>query len=356
MDISSGSLRSLLTQNEGREGLFEKARQVRAKYFGNEVFAYGFNYFSTHCMNRCGFCGFRHDNTQAYRYRNSPSRVIGDAQRLAETGVHLIDLTMGEDPYYIYHPERLADLIYGVKQTTGLPVMVSPGVVRNEHLELLRQAGAVWIALYQETFNRDAFMHLRMGQDYDRRLELKLEAVRAGLLVEEGILTGWGDSITEAFQSVQQMQQAHPSQVRVMTLVPQDGTPLEGLAPLDSERELLLIAAMRLLYPDKLIPATLDVEGLDGLERRLNAGANVITSIIPPQSGLAGVVHKDDVDSGGRSLPQLLPIIEKAGLKLASQASYEDWLQAAIAEQERGLSSESDAAGLEFSDDLAEVV
>lgn len=48
---------------------------------------------------------------------------------------------------------------------------------------------------------------------------------------------------------------------------------------------------MRLLFPDKLIPASLDVDGISGLELRLMAGANVVTSIIPPNEGLAGVAQ-----------------------------------------------------------------
>ena len=46
--------------------------------------------------------------------------------------------------------------------------------------------------------------------------------------------------------------------------------------------ELLTIAVMRLAMPDRLIPASLDVDGIRGLERRLQAGANVVTSIVPP--------------------------------------------------------------------------
>ena len=36
--------------------LFEAARYVRDRNFGNKVFLYGFVYFSTHCKNNCSFC------------------------------------------------------------------------------------------------------------------------------------------------------------------------------------------------------------------------------------------------------------------------------------------------------------
>lgn len=328
-------LQSLLGDTDNTEEIFGKARQARSTHFGDKVFAYGFNYFSTYCRNLCTFCQYRKDNDQVRRYRNSPLQVVEDARRLADSGVHLIDLTMGEDPYYQESPDAFADLISQVRQATRLPVMISPGMVRPEDLVLFRQAGALWFALYQETFDQKAYARLRVGQDFAERLQLKAKAVEYGMLVEEGIMTGWGESRADAASSLLQMGSSHPSQVRVMTFVPQKGTPLESRESQDSNRELRMIALLRLLYPDKLIPASLDVEGPQGLEARLNAGANVITSIIPPHSGLSGVARESDIDDGGRSLSQLMPIIENAGLRLASQADYESFLQMELEEHKR---------------------
>ncbi|MDR2035892.1 MAG: methylornithine synthase PylB [Coriobacteriales bacterium] len=332
MKYDANSILALLNGSEGKEELFRRAQQARAAHFGNKVFAYGFNYFSTYCVNHCTFCYYRSSNAQALRYRNDPRQVVEDAKRLASSGVHLIDLTMGEDPYYRSHPKRLADLISDVSAACELPVMISPGVIEAEQLELLKQAGAVWFALYQETFVKEAYERLRIGQDFDRRLEIKREAVQRGLLLEEGILTGWGESQKQVADSLANMDQARPSQVRVMTFVPQKGTPLEGRTPANSDRELQIIAVMRLLYPHKLIPASLDVEGPRGLEARLNAGANVITSLIPPASGLLGVARNDDIEDGARSLAHITPTIQAAGLELASLADYRAFIAKAQAE------------------------
>lgn len=62
--------------------------------------------------------------------------------------------------------------------------------------------------------------------------------------------------------------------MRTMTFVPQDGTPMEKTTQNSFLSELLNIAVMRILFPDKLIPASLDVDGLAGLKDRLQAGAN----------------------------------------------------------------------------------
>ena len=74
--------------------------------------------------------------------------MLEAAGRLAADGVHLLDLTLGEDPYYVepagFH--RLLELVSALKETTGLPIMVSPGVLSAEQLVRLREAGADWYA------------------------------------------------------------------------------------------------------------------------------------------------------------------------------------------------------------------
>jgi methylornithine synthase len=96
--------------------------------------------------------------------------------------------------------------------------------------------------------------------------------------------------------------------------------------PQDNLKELIIIAVMRLVLPDRLIPASLDVGGLDGLKARLNAGANVVTSIVPPQRGLAGVAnHSLDIENSRRTLYHILPILKTCGLEPASSEEYLAW-------------------------------
>lgn len=83
--------------------------------------------------------------------------------------------------------------------------MVSPGVLSAEQLVRLREAGADWYACYQETHNRDLFTRLRLEQDYDRRKRTRLEAAGCGLLAEDGLLTGVGESAEDLADSILDM-------------------------------------------------------------------------------------------------------------------------------------------------------
>ena len=285
------------------ELLFSAARTVRARAFGDVVFLYGFVYFSTYCKNACAFCYYRATDGASPRYRKSIGEVVEAAGRLRDSGVDLIDLTMGEDPRYLDDPDALPALVRAVADETRLAIMVSPGVVGPGMLRRLRATGADWYALYQESYDPALYSRLRLGQPADRRIRAKRQARRAGLLVEEGLMTGFGEPLSSFARSVSALRGVDAQQVRVMTFVPQAGTPLAGIAPADSLLERKAIAVMRLLFPGKLIPASLDVDGLAGLKGRLDAGANVVTSIIPPQTGLAGVAQAEaDIDNGARTV------------------------------------------------------
>lgn len=325
---------ALLNQKEPQamEAIFSTARDLREQYFGNRIFAYGFVYFSTYCRNECSFCFYRKSNAEPPRYRKTTEEITALAKALADSGVHLIDLTMGEDNAFLKEPESLIEIIEGVKAVTGLPVMISPGRVDEKTVDAFKKAGVTWYALYQETYDRSLYEKMRINQDYDARMKIKTYARSRGLLIEEGLLTGIGDTVENRADAMLAMGGIGASQVRTMTFVPQRGTPLEKTQAAGSVNELLNIAVMRLLYPDKLIPASLDVEGLAGLENRLKAGANVITSLIPPKTGLAGVSQSElDIDDGSRSLAEVRPRLARWGLRLATGDEYQAFVEKEMA-------------------------
>jgi len=311
--------------------LFLAARQVRHRYFGLKVFLYGFVYFSTYCRNNCRFCHYRKSNQKLSRYRKSASEVIAAAGRIADAGAHLIDLTMGEDPAFLQQGasgfEKLVQLVNHVKMRTGRPVMVSAGVIPRNIMSRLAVAGADWYACYQETHNRSLFKKLRPGQNYDARWQAKIDARRAGLLIEEGLLAGVGEQRQDISYSLEMMRRLDADQVRIMSFVPQSSIPLAPEALLDYLREPITIAVMRLVFPDRLIPASLDIDGLDGLQWRLEAGANVITSLILPGEGLAGVASGSlDIEDARRTPDGITPVLESCGLKAASLNDYLEWM------------------------------
>ncbi|ADL11904.1 methylornithine synthase PylB [Acetohalobium arabaticum] len=319
-----------LKDKESLEQVFKAAREIRRNYFGNKIFLYGFVYFSTYCRNECTFCYYRKSNNKSPRYRKTPDEILQIAESLMNSGVHLIDLTMGEDPaiYTENNFGSLKEIASQIKDQTNLPVMVSPGVLPEDEVLELEDCGADWYACYQETHNRDLFTELRVNQSYDRRMETKMLAKNNGLLIEDGILLGVGEEIEDRVNSILTMKELGVHQGRVMSFVAQEGTPMADSNTPPRREELLVIAALRLVLQDRLIPASLDVDGIEGLEDRLNAGANVVTSLIPPSSGLAGVSNSTlDIDEGHRTVNGVQKVIEELDLKIAAPELYKEWVE-----------------------------
>jgi methylornithine synthase len=147
------------------------------------------------------------------------------------------------------------------------------------------------------------------------------------MLVEDGILLGVGENLVDRAHSILTMKSEDVSQARVMSFIPQPQTPLAHLPTPPRMIECLSIATMRLAMPDRSIPASLDVDGINGLKMRLEAGANVVTSIIPPSKMLAGVSQSSlDIEQGLRSVPEVEKVLSDLGLQVAEAEVYSSWM------------------------------
>ena len=310
------------------EMLFEAARGARERMFGRKIFTYGFVYFSTYCRNNCRFCYYRASNGAIGRYRKTREEVVQLAGDLKDAGINLVDLTMGEDPKMCQDDySGFIDVVSSVRREVGISIMASPGALPKEMFPRIREAGADWHACYQETYNRDLFERLRVDQSFEDRMNQKVWAREAGLLAEDGMMIGLGETVGDRADTILRMGGLGCEQIRAMTFVPQEGTPMQGYVPHDSLQELKAIAVMRILFPDRLIPASLDVEGIAGLRTRIDAGANVITSIVPPKMNLAGVAqHELDIENGNRSLNHILGMLDRMGYRQGTCGEYVSFL------------------------------
>jgi methylornithine synthase len=160
-------------------------------------------------------------------------------------------------------------------------------------------------------------------------MNCKLAARAAGMRIEEGVLTGIGETPRDLYDSLMEMGRIGADQVRAMSFVPQKGSPMENRAKGDRTTELVFIALLRILYPHALIPASLDVDGMAGLAPRIDAGANVVTSIIPPRSGYQGVAQSElDIDEGARTAAEAAVMLKELGLRAATMDEYRAYLAA----------------------------
>ena len=93
--------------------LFALAQQTAQKSFGRQIFVRGLIEFTNYCKNDCLYCGIRHSNTHADRYRLSTEQIMACCESGYELGFRTFVLQGGEDPYYT--DERICEIVSGIK-------------------------------------------------------------------------------------------------------------------------------------------------------------------------------------------------------------------------------------------------
>ena len=88
-----------------RKRASEKAHET----YGNQVFIRGLIEFTNYCKNDCLYCGIRHSNTHADRYRLSTEQIMACCESGYELGFRTFVLQGGEDPYYT--DERICGIV-----------------------------------------------------------------------------------------------------------------------------------------------------------------------------------------------------------------------------------------------------
>ncbi len=95
--------------------LRKRASEKAHETYGNQVFIRGLIEFTNYCKNDCLYCGIRHSNTHADRYRLSTEQIMACCESGYELGFRTFVLQGGEDPYYT--DERICEIVSGLRQS-----------------------------------------------------------------------------------------------------------------------------------------------------------------------------------------------------------------------------------------------
>ena len=201
--------------------------------------------------------------------------------------------------------DRILHMITAIK-TTGLETCVTLGMLAPHQAVQLREAGLDFYNHNLDT-GREFYSKLITTRTYDDRLNT-LQAVRdAGLKVCCGGILGMGESHDDRIDLLYELASQTPQleSVPINTLVPVDGTPLEGQAPVTWDDLVRVIAVARILMPRAKI--------------RLSAGRSQMSDTLQAFCFLAGA---NSVFLGDRLLTtpnnppdQDLMLLERLGLR-----------------------------------------
>ena len=126
------------------------ARRITDKIFGKKIYLRGLIEFTSFCKNDCFYCGLRHSNKNAKRYRLSPDQIFESTDEGYSLGFRTFVLQGGEDPYFT--ERRLTYIIEGIKSRyPDCAVTLSVGERPFEEYAAFREAGADRYLLRHET-------------------------------------------------------------------------------------------------------------------------------------------------------------------------------------------------------------
>lgn len=276
---------SLIADRPEQEYLFARARQAAQTYYGNAVFIRGLIEFTSYCKNNCFYCGIRRDNRKAARYRLGKEEILDCCRQGYGLGFRTFVLQGGEDAYYT--DDLFAGLISEIKSSyPDCAVTLSAGEKPKESYRRFFEAGADRYLLRHETADEAHYRILHPAEmSFASRIRCLTDLKEIGFQTGCGFMVGSpGQTPEHLAEDMLFITELKPDMVGIGPFVPHHNTPFAGEAGGTAEQTVYLLALLRLLKPDLLIPATtaLGTVDPDGRERGVLAGANVVMPNLSP--------------------------------------------------------------------------
>ena len=269
------------------ELLYESAREIKRRYYGNDVFIRGLIEFTSFCKNDCYYCGLRCSNRNAERYRLTKEDILLCCRNGYELGFRTFVLQGGEDPYF--NADRLVDIIRSIKKEyPDCALTLSVGEKSYEEYKACFDAGADRYLLRHETADNEHYRMLHPKElSPENRKRCLYDLKRIGYQVGCGFMVGspWQteENLADDLLFIKELQ---PQMVGIGPFIPQHDTPFRDKKAGTLELTLFMLGLLRLTLPTALIPATTALGTIHplGREKGIQAGANVVMPNLSPVS------------------------------------------------------------------------
>lgn len=245
------------------EELFQTALSVKHRIYGDRIVLFAPLYVSDFCVNKCTYCGYRHDNPFPRR-RLTMEELAEEVRILQDLGHKRLAMEAGEDPVncdidYILDCIRT---VYGVHHKNGSIRRINVNIAATtvENYRKLKDAQIGTYILFQETYHRDTYAKVHVAgpkRNYDYHTTALCRAQEAGIDdVGAGVLFGLYDYRYEVLGLMMQAQHMEdrygvgPHTISVPRLKPamgQDPTAFPYLVTDDQFKK--LVAILRLAVP-----------------------------------------------------------------------------------------------------------
>ena len=173
---------------ELQEKIFELAREIKRKLYGNRIVMFAPLYLSDWCINGCVYCPYHSKNRTIPRRKLSQDEIREEVIALQDMGHKRLAIESGEDP--VHNPiEYILDsikTIYSTHHRNGAIRRVNVNIAATtvENYRKLKEAGIGTYILFQETYNRKNYEVLHPTgpkSDYAWHTEAMDRAMQGGI-------------------------------------------------------------------------------------------------------------------------------------------------------------------------------
>jgi biotin synthase len=287
-DVSREELEYILTTDDKEfvERLRDTAREVATAAYGKRIFMRGLIELSSHCKNDCLYCGLRRSNKTAVRYRLSDEQIYECCETGYRLGFRTFVMQGGEDGWF--DDKRMCRIVGTVRERfPDCAITLSLGERSRESYQALFDAGANRYLLRHETASPEHYARLHPSEmSWQNRIDCLYALKEIGYQVGCGFMVGSPyQTIDTLYADLLFLRQFQPQMVGIGPFISAHDTPFAGEPNGKVSDTLRLLAIIRLLLPDVLLPATTALGTLhpQGRELGIQFGANVVMPNLSPR-------------------------------------------------------------------------
>jgi len=271
--------------NEAYAVLQKEALRLRHGIYGNSVYIRGLIEISNYCKNDCYYCGIRKSNKHCSRYRLTRDEILSCCENGYRLGFRTFVMQGGEDAYF--SDDFMCALISDIKKMyPDCAVTLSLGEKSFDSYKRLFDAGADRYLLRHETADSEHYSRL-----HPNRLTLESRIRCLESLKKIGFQVGCGMMVGSPFQTpgtlavdLKFIEEFSPDMCGIGPFIPHKDTPFANEEKGSAELTCFLLAVIRIIKPNILLPSTtaLGTAASDGREKGILASANVVMPNLSP--------------------------------------------------------------------------
>jgi len=334
VNVSREDIVYLLTyiSNDDAVYLFEKANEIKTRFYQNRVFLRALIEISNYCTRECYYCGISGLVSRNDRFRMDRSTLMSSIDQAAFKGYQTFVIQGGEDPFFT--TDLLVEYIKTIKDKYPTHrITLSLGEKTYQEYQRLFDAGVDRYLLRHESASKKLYNEIHgPSMIFEKRRSCLFDLKRIGYQVGAGFMVGLPNQTADDLASdLLFLKELEPEMVGIGPYIVHDKTLMKNASSGGYLETTIMVALARLILPKALIPATTALGVLEplGREKALLRGANVLMPNVSPKDNLVKYeIYKNKTYAKDQTLDELGVRVGEMGLTLDfSQGDVYGWRQ-----------------------------